>query len=1031
AKGYASTLSTIGMRRSGETRCDIDLEPGGTVDVLVVDETGAPTVNARVDLLSEPDGPPSSYPEIWNAAGLRTGVDGHVLIEGVSLSNPLPIQASAVNRPTTQLAQPHFAPGQTRTEMKFALGPWHSLDAAPGGAKEPFDFSGRLTGVAGPTPRARIVQGNLIEASGAEGKGPKTTLVFEGRVADLDGKPVGGARILWGEPSDLSQAVEVAATQSDGHYRANLETKDNAVRWLMAHKEGYALAGTVPERPGAPEASVKLDFILREGHWLAGVVVDSKQRPIEDASIRAEWVAEQGGSSPVPPVGMPRTKADGRFRFDYVAGPRLELSVGAEGKESVEKTVAVDEDVVIVLTEALPMRGRVIDRDSERPIPDFTLQWFESQVRFNDPDGLFELRRFGGFTIEARGYAPRAFQPEKPSSPGQIQEFRLIRSTPLAGAVVDADSGAPVAGAAIALILRSFDYPSFDISAVERLMRSPDLNDRSLALSVGPLAVRNASTDAQGRFALDDGAPPGALIVGAQGYQRAIVLPEERALFQQGGRLCIPLEPGGAVFGACYDRNEFPKPGMRVELVFNPKPEAPTPLPGSGTSAGRTRSMAGATYLTMIQRAAQTDSSGLFRFDGLPAGRGRVASDRWTRSFQLAPGEQTRVDLIEDPGTCTLHGRVLQAGQPQRGVAIALSPLFLWECRGLQATTDAQGDYTIAGLKPGEYTAGATTGSPPRHIAERVLVQGDTRHDFVFGALRQVTGRFVFGRGVSPALREAFDKAVLSLSEPPRQPGKGEGADRWAESKIIDGCFAFSGRFQGEYRLSAHYRLKTANASISIPQPLVLDNLAADQDLDDIEMPALGAIRITTQYDPPNAARPRNLYAGLQKRQEGRRPTDEGMGVGLDGSLDIQTIELIEPGRYDVGLHAQAWRVEPETQMVTVEPDAVAAISMTLRPIGELGFTVELLSRGIDEETTVTATITGPVGEQRQTAKTWLPPSRLAVGEARFSFSDLEPGDYRYQIDAPGFEPCEGTTVVALGAVDPKLARRIRLNRLP
>lgn len=375
-------------------------------------------------------------------------------------------------------------------------------------------------------------------------------------------------------------------------------------------------------------------------------------------------------------------------------------------------------------------------------------------------DGAFRFAlpregRYALFVIAA-DCAVRKLERLAPAHSPAPLELNLESGVELRGRVIDAASGASVAGATV---LSEDDTP---------LQVLPfDLSETPLALPA------RATTDAEGRFVLAHlSSGHHTLRASAAGYAaswsrrvdaRADTAPLELAL-TRGGSLAIALEPPAAgvrLIASSIDRS-FQRPCLSYS---------------GGLSDAR-----GELVLEHL-------APGLYVVLRAPV---QGTSD--VRYALVAEGQRAEVRLGVESSGHALAGRALDAdGAPLVDVDLMLQSSEHPEQRWSSLRSDAQGRFRFEDLGPGEYSVYA--GDLGRHFIElgRVRVDAlDVAHDFVLG------------RGVLRGrLREAAGAAAVDgwlILQEQREPGW---EFRGKTQSSPDGAFAFEGLRPGRYRLIA------------------------------------------------------------------------------------------------------------------------------------------------------------------------------------------------------------------------------------
>lgn len=266
-------------------------------------------------------------------------------------------------------------------------------------------------------------------------------------------------------------------------------------------------------------------------------------------------------------------------------------------------------------------------------------------------------------------------------------------------------------------VFRSIEATARLRSSTRRLLRSYKTGN------VGDVA--RVLTGSDGAFFFDDSTgQPAWLFIQTKGYARQVVRFEDRERFaaDEHGLLRIPLEPGATVSGV-YTRNGAPQFHKQVWLEL---------LPGNSRIGQK-------------MEPCHADALGRFEWESLPAGRYRITARRevgWqalpvlTKEFTLNSGESKTVNLALDaPGQSALFGRVVDSeGAPVANARVALKPEFPSDRVFIADYTNAEGQYRIEGLAPGNYGVELTQmgrggEGEPTHIS--LTLAGPMERDFV------------------------------------------------------------------------------------------------------------------------------------------------------------------------------------------------------------------------------------------------------------------------------------------------------------
>ena len=289
-----------------------------------------------------------------------------------------------------------------------------------------------------------------------------------GTVSDASGEPVGGAWLtVWAEDkSILSSRSELTNVEGRATLRGLLPGS-YVVQALQDYRGVERRASAKVELRGSEQHEVALSF---EAGWtLTGTVVDGEGQPIEGVSVRAEhllgelpnWRRRRRSCGNAETNDV-QTGPDGRFAVKHLVGETFEVvafargftfnvarSAGGERLENSVLRVREGAEVRLVMDRSARIRGRVVGPEG-KPLRRFTV----NGSAVNDVAGAFEL------PFEETGMETLEFEaPRKASVLRRVQvragvdvdlgEVRLDEGRRITGRVVDAETGAPVVGAAL------------------------------------------------------------------------------------------------------------------------------------------------------------------------------------------------------------------------------------------------------------------------------------------------------------------------------------------------------------------------------------------------------------------------------------------------------------------------------------------------------------------------------------------------------------------------------------------------------
>jgi hypothetical protein len=217
-------------------------------------------------------------------------------------------------------------------------------------------------------------------------------LTVIGKVVDSNARPVGGAEVaLYEELYDYSMGQEYAQlldrikrTDADGSFVLNATISSRHRVYVVARKEGLALGWDVLTQ-GPRDKDDSTVIILERPCISAGIVVDRAGNPVAGAKVRAvpktSYLRRLEQSPILAPEQWLVTQTDdkGSFRFDnFAADVSADFWVEAPSWAAVYQYTthwvsscgfeAGRTDIRLVLPKEVPIRGRVIDAESGKPV---------------------------------------------------------------------------------------------------------------------------------------------------------------------------------------------------------------------------------------------------------------------------------------------------------------------------------------------------------------------------------------------------------------------------------------------------------------------------------------------------------------------------------------------------------------------------------------------------------------------------------------------------------------------------------------
>lgn len=275
---------------------------------------------------------------------------------------------------------------------------------------------------------------------------------IEGVVLDDSGAPVPRAEVHVGSAEGKTEPTEHA--DDEGRFRIGPYAVGDTIQ-LDVRVHGL---GTVRHRIEAiPEGGIaELEIIVGRGPRLAGRVTDDLDTPLAGVTVRAMGETES----------LAVSGPDGRFELRGLDSTPHTVEVDADGHVATrhERVEPGTVDLRLVLDREVTLVGRVTDRLTREPVPQFALDVLpadsaptpdaprvspDEAKSFASPYGEYFLAGLPAgrcqIRVTARGYAPTLIPVDL--SPGETREIDVVldRGRTVSSQVVD-ESGRPIAG---------------------------------------------------------------------------------------------------------------------------------------------------------------------------------------------------------------------------------------------------------------------------------------------------------------------------------------------------------------------------------------------------------------------------------------------------------------------------------------------------------------------------------------------------------------------------------------------------------
>jgi protocatechuate 3,4-dioxygenase beta subunit len=373
----------------------------------------------------------------------------------------------------------------------------------------------------------------------------------EVRVLDSEGRPAAGARVMADAPSE-ARRFGLPDTWRAMRRQAFADEKGVAVL-SRAADEALQLAVRYAGHLKSQVASVESAAVtvrLGAAHVLPIQVVGPRGQPTVGAQLLAgkhRW-----------PIGL--TDADGLISLPMPAEDQLWIRIITRDGSTAEQWVKradwkPGEPTVVTLTPPIARNGRLIDRETKRPLAG-ALAWL-----VGDAAGFVRTDSGGGYSLAAQpgkdiwvwgaavGYLKEGAQSASGAATGPT--LALQRSVRATGVVVD-EGDRPLEGVEV--------------------VPSVDLTRRGGRTSIGASRqLERAISDAQGRFSIGSLHPEVSYLLSAEepGFAKAeLSLPHPGS--DTTNEIRLVLEAGRTATGTVVGPSGEPVPGARVLLKKSP-----------------------------------------------------------------------------------------------------------------------------------------------------------------------------------------------------------------------------------------------------------------------------------------------------------------------------------------------------------------------------------------------------------------------------------------------------------------------------
>lgn len=485
--------------------------------------------------------------------------------------------------------------------------------------------------------------------------------------------------------------------------------------WQLGNGQRGAVVSAPPARPGAAPEGIG-NLLLAEGN--GGTALEGRRLAIEsEGTAKADSGPREGGAEVTRAIrvlvkedrkgaapgvrvhvtgesfaGAGTTDEEGFCTVEIPADrERLDVVAEKRGYFHTRREWQGQEQLFLPLSPAMPFAGRVVDAETDAPIPGAEIELPHGECRGCPPDrfraddrGEFLLlavpvRQMLDFQFSADGYAPATFQFEmRDGEEGAPREFRLARGTRFHGEVVAHPDGAPIAGAKV-----SFYTHEVTTDAAGRFDTRvhPDPRDRWVGVKITATGFIDLEAD----------------------------LTPEQWRDERARRL--PMPRGSEIACRLVDPEGVPVPKAYVTAVALQEEEGEVVAFGKLTTLPRPPDLPEEWCLDTPSTswAIEVDKEGWGRFRGIPPESGSWYFTAHATGYHTgtlvvpraaAAGEALSEEIALEPRgveTVEIRGRVLRDG-------VAVSAGIEWRAgeRQVYCRTNEEGEYEIRDLPPGK-----------------------------------------------------------------------------------------------------------------------------------------------------------------------------------------------------------------------------------------------------------------------------------------------------------------------------------------
>ena len=743
---YTSDDIDVAAAAGQQVTRDFALQQRARISGVVVDEAKRPVSGATV-AAQNPDQPMGRMPMriMRDGGGVISGIDGRFTMR-VAADQDVRLRATKKGLPTASGDTLHLAAGERKTGVVLTIPSGiavsgrvtddhgdplsgvavSAVEAAPGrdggmrrmfvmnfGGEEEdvvrtagdgtfsmrlkegmYDFTFRREGYAPKPVRAQTISAagtNTIETS------LEPAVEITGRVT-RGGMGIEGVNLFSFGSGDSS-----ATTGPDGSFTIG-GLSPGMVRLMLRKEDDF-----IQEQRNLTAPARDVNIELPAGGRISGHVVEKGTRKAITSFNAGVSTSRSGGGMVMmgPPQLRDFTSEDGSFTLENVPAGAVNLVVTAPGYSSGRMNVDVQEgkpvsDLTIELDAGVRLVGKVTAPNGS-PLSDVRVQVAPS------PTGSFartgsiastSTDANGEYTLDSLESGEETIEFEHPKYVAMSRSVALKGKetrldVQLSGGItvsgtVTTDSGMPVADAEVG------------------------------AFASGG-TMRNARTNASGQFELESLSPARYRITAEKaGYTDGVL---EDVDVSAGAPVHLVLRTGGTIYGHIT--------GLTEQELGNATVEA----------------RSGRNYASTA-----VDPSGNFKIEGAPTGTVQVTASVMSRAtftrrtspmqtVEVSAGsaQQVNIDFRNDT---VVRGRVTRNGAPLGGANVSFYSPNTRSQTMATVSADEQGNYTVSGLEPGEYSVNVSDMQRFSGYSTTYTVRGSGTFDIAFNA-GSVRGRVV------------------------------------------------------------------------------------------------------------------------------------------------------------------------------------------------------------------------------------------------------------------------------------------------